>query len=127
METKQRKAIPDFKELICWKKGMELAKVITPLTYAFPQEHDGLGDQLRRCSLSVPSNIAEGRGRYRGTTVGYILQFLVIALGSLNECETQVILAIDFGLLTDESLLSLIGQTRTPLQSLIAELTQYEK
>jgi four helix bundle protein len=94
MKTSQRRTIPDFKDLHCWQKSMELAKRITPLTYDFPPEHEALSDQLRRCSVSIPSNIAEGRGRCG--TVGYILQFLGHALGSLNECETQEMISIFF-------------------------------
>ena len=44
MKTSQRRTIPDFKDLHCWQKSMELAKRITPLTYDFPPEHEALSD-----------------------------------------------------------------------------------
>ena len=87
----------EFKNLIIWQKAMELAESIYSLTHKFPSfEKYGLGSQLRRASVSVPSNIAEGSAR--GHTKEYI-QFLYQARGSLAEVTTQVELAKKFGYL----------------------------
>lgn len=69
---------------------MQLATTIYNLTESFPDsEKYGLVSQMRRCSVSIPSNIAEGAGR---NTNGEFRQFLGIAVGSLFELETQLIL-----------------------------------
>ena len=83
-----------YKELEVWKKGIDLSLLIYKLSKSFPSEEKfGLTSQIRRCSVSIPSNIAEGWGR--GSTKEYI-HFLQIARGSLMELETQLI--IDFKL-----------------------------
>lgn len=84
-----------FKDLEVWQLGRELANILYVLTKAFPRDEAfGLTDQLRRASVSIPSNIAEGWGRQSD---GSFSHFLKIARGSLNEHQTQVILACDFG------------------------------
>ena len=83
--------LQSYRELIVWQKAMDLAMLVYRLTESFPKrEVYGLAAQLRRCGVSVPSNIAEGYGR--GSRREYI-QFLSIAQGSLKELETQTILA----------------------------------
>lgn len=78
---------------VAWQKGMELTKVVYQLTRDFPaDERFGLTNQLRRASVSIPSNIAEGKGRL---TTGELLQFLSIARGSTLEVQTQLELALD--------------------------------
>ena len=82
-----------FKDLLVWKKGMELAKLVYQCTSDFPvEERFGLVAQLRRCAVSIPSNIAEGFGR---CTDKDLVHFLYMALGSCNELETQMILSYD--------------------------------
>ena len=67
---------------------MELVLAVYTLTENFPKtEIYGLTSQMRRCAVSIPSNIAEGRSR--GTRKDY-LQFLRISLGSIAELETQI-------------------------------------
>jgi four helix bundle protein len=84
-----------YKDLIAWQKAMDLAEAIYQLTRDFPREEIyGLTSQLRRCAVSVPSNIAEGQGR---TTPGEFKQFLGHARGSLLELETQLQLAKRLG------------------------------
>jgi len=78
---------------VAWQKGMELTKVVYQLARGFPaDERFGLTNQLRRASVSIPSNIAEGKGRL---TTGELLQFLSIARGSTLEVQTQLELALD--------------------------------
>lgn len=77
-----------YQDLKVWKKGIEIAKAIYKLTNSLPKDEIfGLTNQIKRCSVSISSNIAEGYGR--GTTQDYI-RFLRIARGSLYELETQL-------------------------------------
>jgi four helix bundle protein len=70
---------------------MELAKIIYQATKTFPaDERFGLTNQLRRAAVSIPSNIAEGKGRL---TTGEFMQFLSIARGSTLEIQTQLEIA----------------------------------
>lgn len=90
----------NFKELKVWKEGMELARKIYKVTKLFPNEEKfGMTSQLRRCSVSIPSNIAEGCGRNSNKEFGH---FLNISIGSSYELETQILLATDFEYLTFE-------------------------
>ena len=80
--------ITSHKDLKVWKESMILVEKIYDLTRTFPDEEKYvLVPQIRRCSISVPSNIAEGFAR-KGNKE--LLQFLFIALGSLSELETQI-------------------------------------
>lgn len=84
-----------FKDLIVWQKGYRLAIEIYKMTVGFPKnETYGLSQQLQRCAISIPSNIAEGYGRYHSKEYK---QFLSIAYGSICELETQYMLSIDLG------------------------------
>ena len=81
----------DYKDLIVWQKSVELVVLIYQLTEHFPKsELFGLTDQMRRCGVSIPSNIAEGSKR--GTQKDF-LHFLRIAYGSASELETQIEIA----------------------------------
>lgn len=81
----------DFQDLTVWRWAMELAEAAYGLTKSFPpDELYGLTSQLRRASVSIASNIAEGRGR---GSDGEFRQFLNIALGSTYEVQTQLLLA----------------------------------
>jgi four helix bundle protein len=86
-----------FRDLTVWQRSVELALHIYKLTAKFPDsERFGLTNQLRRASISVASNIAEGYGR---STRGECLQFLGHARGSNFEVETQIVIAkaLEFG------------------------------
>jgi four helix bundle protein len=86
-----------FKELIVWQRAIELTTEIYRLTAAFPSfEQFGLSNQLRRASVSIASDIAEGYGR---STRGEYLQFLGHSRGSTCELQTQLVIAkaLDFG------------------------------
>lgn len=84
----------NFKELNVWQEAVTLCKQVFVITKQFPDEEKyGLKSQIRRCCVSIPSNIAEGCGRESSKEFN---QFLSIAVGSCFELETQLILAVDF-------------------------------
>jgi len=84
-----------FKDLVVWQRAIELSLAVYKLTAAYPEaERFGLTNQLRRASVSVASNIAEGYGR---TTKGEYLQFLGHARGSNFEVQTQLVIAEGLG------------------------------
>ena len=92
----------NYRELIVWQEGIKLAKAVYKLTEKFPrQETYALADQIRRAVVSVPSNIAEGQAR---KAPGDFRRFLHIALGSLAEVDTQLVLAQEFGYLSKEDM-----------------------
>ncbi len=77
-----------FRDLIVWQKAVQLVTVLYQATKAFPKEElYGLVSQMRRCAVSIPSNIAEGYGR--NSTADY-LRFLQVAVGSVYELQTQL-------------------------------------
>lgn len=83
--------IHSYKDLIVWQKSMELVVEVYKLTIDFPKDElYGLISQMKRCAISIPSNIAEGRRR--GSKKDY-RQFLIIAYGSGAELETQIEIA----------------------------------
>ena len=91
----------DHKDLEVWKKGMSLVEVIYKISSKFPEsEKFGLTSQIRRSAISIPSNIAEGSARKSDKE---LLQFISIALGSLSELETQYIIAIRLGFITENN------------------------
>ena len=78
-------------DLDVWKKSMDLVENIYKLSSEFPKDElYGLTSQIRRASISIPSNIAEGSARNGNKE---FIQFLYIALGSTSEVETQLIIA----------------------------------
>lgn len=80
-----------YRDLDVWKNAMSLVEVVYAITAEFPiEEKYSLTSQIRRCSISIPSNIAEGF--MRKNTKEYI-QFLYISLGSLGELDTQLEIA----------------------------------
>lgn len=94
--------INSFRDLVVWQKSMDFVESIYSITKEFPSdERYALTSQLKRASVSVPSNIAEGYGRH--STADYI-RFLQIALGSLNELQTQLELAARLGFVEKNSL-----------------------
>jgi len=83
------------RNLLAWQKSMDLAVEIYRITKDFPKEESyGLTSQLRRASVSAPSNIAEGAA---GRTKQQFSNFLSNAIGSLNEIDTQLELALRLG------------------------------
>lgn len=95
----QRGIVKNYRDLIVWQKAMGLVTEIYQYTKSFPEEERyGLTSQLRRSSVSLPSNMAEGYGR--NSTQDYI-RFLRIANGSLFELQTQLEIAHNLGFLTE--------------------------
>ena len=98
--------IKSYEDLIAWQKAMDFAELVYRNTDAFPdRERYGLVSQLRRAATSVPSNIAEGQGRY---STGEFKQFLGHARGSLYEVQTQLRLANRLGYLKEAKLRELL-------------------
>ena len=90
-----RVAVLNYRDLEVWRNSRKLVKDVYELTERFPQkEIYSLTSQLRRAAVSIPSNIAEGHSR--SSTKDYI-QFVSIAIGSLAELDTQLLLAEDLG------------------------------
>ena len=90
-------SIKSYRDLIVWKKSVSLVCDVYRVTAAFPQdERFGITAQLRRSSVSIPCNIAEGYGR---ASRGEYLNQLSIARGSANEVETLVLISQRLGLL----------------------------
>ena len=88
------------KNLNVWNKSMDFVTEIYRSTSNFPQsEIYGLVSQMRRAAVSITSNIAEGYGR---NTIGDLLHFLHMSLGSSNELDTQILVSFNLGYLTKE-------------------------
>ena len=81
-----------YSDLEVWQAAMDLAEHLYRVTKSFPREETyGLTAQLRRAAVSVPSNIAEGKGR---SSAKELIQFLHHSRGSLFEIETQIAMAL---------------------------------
>jgi four helix bundle protein len=93
-------------DLIIWKKAMELAKLVYQISVELPNDEKfGLNSQIKRCSVSIPSNISEGAGRNSNKEFKY---FLSVANGSAYELQTQLLLIGDLKLIEKEKLEPLI-------------------
>ncbi|MGB1309161.1 MAG: four helix bundle protein [Oceanihabitans sp.] len=114
-------SLKSYKELVVWQKSMKLVTQIYDLTKTFPDdERFGLTSQMRRCSVSIPSNIAEGWGRL--SRKNYI-QFLRISRGSLYELETQILITKQLNYINNsETVENLIIEISKMLNSLIRKL-----
>ena len=83
--------IRNYRDLVAWQRAMDLVEKVYQGTKRFPKEElYGLTNQLRRAAVSIPSNIAEGQGR---RTDKEFANFLSISRGSLQEVETQILIA----------------------------------
>jgi four helix bundle protein len=83
--------VQSYRDLVAWNKAMELVTEVYRATQKLPKEElFGLMSQIRRAAISIPSNIAEGKGRL---SKGEFRQFLGNARGSLAELETQILIA----------------------------------
>ena len=89
----EQKKIKNFTDLFVWQKGHKLVLNIYKITNEFPKEEKyGLSDQIKRASVSITSNIAEGFGRDKMNDKAH---FYTIALGSVYEIQNQLIIAKD--------------------------------
>ena len=114
-----------FKDLRVWREAIKFTVAVYRVTGRFPKhELYGLTQQLRRAVVSVPSNIAEGRGR--GAPRDY-RRFLYLARGSLYELDTQIELAAQLGYCREDDVsriqIAIAGAMR-PLQGLISSLNR---
>jgi four helix bundle protein len=102
------KEIKSFRDLIIWQRGINLVKEVYKETQNFPkQELYGLTSQIRRAAISIPSNVSEGHIRQHRAE---FRQFLSMALGSLAELETQMIISRELNYISTEKSENLIVQ-----------------
>jgi len=107
----------DYKRYDTWKISHELVKEIYLISENFPKsELFGLTSQIRRASISIPTNIAEGCGR---STDKEFARFLEISIGSTNETEYLLLLAYDLGFTSEDQLASLNPKLNLIRQKLI--------
>jgi len=108
--TEEKQKIRTFRDLLIWQKSIKLVTQIYEVTKIFPKEEAfGLTSQMRRCAVSIPSNIAEGHGR--NSTRDY-LRFFQIATGSLYELQTQLVIANNLSFFSEEAFISLEENAR---------------
>lgn len=99
-------SIKSYKDLLIWQKGIQITNDVYALVMSFPNEElFALTSQIKRSTVSIPSNIAEGFGR--NSTKSY-LHFLKISRGSLFELETQLIIAKNQNFIKNDDLLDTI-------------------
>ena len=92
-------AIQSYKDLIIWQRGIQIVVLTYKLAKSFPQEElYALTSQIKRASVSIPSNIAEGYGR---NTEKSFSHFIDISRGSLFELETQLLIAKELDFIVD--------------------------
>lgn len=119
--------ILDYKKLVVWQKVIELTKEVYILTKNYPKEEQfGLISQMRRCAVSIPSNIAEGVMRRSNKE---FRSFLFIAFGSGGELETQVYISktLDFGAKLNYSKVDeLLSEVMKMLNALIVKVNNLE-
>ena len=109
----------NYKELRVWKFSMELTTEIYELIKKFPKEEKyNTIDQIKRCTLSIPLNIAEGSGRKSQKEFSY---FLSISNGSCCELETLLIISKNIKILTDDELKEFVVKIET-IQKMIKSL-----
>lgn len=101
--------VRSYQDLRVWQLGMDLVVVAHSLAKSLPSfERYGLASQIRRASVSIPANIAEGHGRDH---LGDYLRMLSIAKGSLTELETELMIAVRLGYTSSETILPVLKQT----------------
>ena len=117
--------IKNYKDLNIWKRSIKVVEDIYKITKNFPKEEIyGLSSQLRRSAVSIPSNIAEGAGR---NSKKQYIQFLNIALGSIAEIETQLIIAKRLNFYTNDEQLEKLSVIRSKTINLMKYLKSLEK
>ena len=121
MESSGSLRMKDFHELKVWQKAHQLTLAIYQITAVFPREElYGLTSQLRRCSSSIPANLAEGCGRNGDAEFA---RFCSIAMGSASELEYHLLLAKDLKLVKAKDYAEL-SQRATELKRMLTGLLQ---
>ena len=106
----------NFKNLKVWQKAVELAVLVYEVTKSFPsEERFGITSQMRRCSVSTSSNIAEGSARNSSKAFTNCLE---ISLGECFELETQLIIAFRIGIIEEEKY-DLLSKEISVLQKMV--------
>jgi four helix bundle protein len=115
----------NFRKLIIWQKAMNLVTKTYHSTKKFPKEEIfGLTSQIRRCSISIPSNIAEGHGRESNKEYQ---RFLNISIGSLFELQTQLEIAKKIEYLTEEDFNTLYEDSREVERMLVSFINKIKE
>ena len=115
----------EYIKLEIWIETRKLANIIYDASKKFPKEElFGLTNQMRRCAVSVPSNIAEGCGRQ---TTKDTINFLHISRGSLYELETQCYLALDQNYVDENNFNNIINQIQISKKLLNGFINYYKK
>lgn len=110
------------KDLDAWKNAIALVTDIYKITKDFPSDEKyGLTSQIRRSAVSIPSNIAEGAGRNHDKE---FIQFLYIALGSLSELETQMIISLNLNFI-DKAMFDELNLKVVTIRGQISGLIKY--
>ncbi|OGF65931.1 MAG: four helix bundle protein [Candidatus Fischerbacteria bacterium RBG_13_37_8] len=116
--------IKSYRELLIWQKGIILVKEIYKLTKKFPKtEKFVMSAQMQRAAISIPSNIAEGHARQYSKEFRH---FLYIALGSLAELDTLLIVATELGYIFKEDLFEMrtkIEELRKMIYGIVKKLS----
>ncbi|TDP02348.1 four helix bundle protein [Flavobacterium sp. 245] len=108
-----------FRKILVWQKSMSLVSKIYKATRTFPKEEIfGLTSQIRRSSVSIPSNIAEGSGRESSKD---FLRFLYISLGSIFEMQTQLEIAKNIIYINEEEF-NLLYEDSREIERMLASL-----
>lgn len=109
----------NYKKLKVWQLAMDVAADVYHLTLLFPKDEQfGMVSQIKRSSVSIPSNIAEGSGRNSDKD---FCRFLSMALGSSNELETQLLLSNKLNLISEEASNPVL-EKNTEVQKMIFKL-----
>lgn len=96
----EKEKIKNFTDLVVWQRGHQLVISVYKITNNFPKEEKfGLIDQIRRASVSVTSNLAEGFGRNKMNDKSH---FYTMALGSLYEIQNQLLVSRDVGYISSK-------------------------
>ena len=118
--------VKKYTDLIAWQRAMDLVEEVYRVSKTFPKEEVyGLSSQMRRSAISVPSNIAEGHCRNGRRE---FIHHLSIALGSLGELETQLMIAQRLGYVADpesSKLMALAAATARVLVGLMHSLERH--
>ncbi|SDM42961.1 four helix bundle protein [Catalinimonas alkaloidigena] len=121
----EKAIMQDFRKLMVWQKAHQLVLEVYRVSNRFPKEEVyGLTNQLRRASVSIPANIAEGCGKYSDKDIANYFQ---ISLGSLHETEYYFLLCKELGYLTPEehaSLQAVLQAIKAMLIRLIQKVRQ---